>query len=144
MRLEYEPDFFFQEEGVNYATYGPFAMSVDVNGRLTVDVNDLKSPYGDKKEVPQGYYTVYCFSEMGFPDEDPFSETGVFYLSATAGSPSGSDSGDSGGSGDSGDSGSSGYSGSSGNSGGGGGGGCNAGILGAVTLILAVIPRKER
>ena len=77
------PTFFFQEGGVNYATYGPFAMTTDANGRLTVDVNDLKSPYGDKQRIPYGYYTVYCFTENGFPDQDPVSETGVFLLDAS-------------------------------------------------------------
>ena len=160
--MGYIPNFFFQEEGVNYATYGPFAMTTDANGRLIVDVDNLKSPYGEKREVPQGYYTVYCYSEMGFPDEDPVSETGVFYLSATAGSPSDTDnnstdnntnnnSTDNSTNNNSTDNNSStdnstnnNSNANTGNSGGGGGGGCNAGILGAVTLILALIPRKER
>ena len=137
------PDFFFEEGRVNYATYGPFLMTTDANGRLTIDVDDLKSPYGDKKRIPYGYYTVYCFSENGFPNEDPYSETGVFLLDASDDDDD-SDSGSSGDSGDSGDSGSdtNNNSGSNpntntntGNYGGVGGGGCNAGILGAVTLI---------
>ena len=146
----YKPDTFFQEDGINYATYGPFVMNTDENGKITVDVNALKYSDGRSGKIAQGYYTVYCVPEGGVT-----SETGVFLLSATSDSSGNTDSENSGNSGNSGNTDSnSGNSGNYGNtdsntnantgsSGGGGGGGCNAGFFGAGTLILAFIPRRK-
>lgn len=123
----YEPDAFFQEEGINYATYGPFAANVDANGSITVDVNALTYPNGKTGKVPAGYYTVYCE-----PQGEITSETGVFLLSATSNSSSNTNTNTNT------------NTDTNTRTSGGGGGGCNAGIFGAFALILAFVSRKNR
>ena len=95
-------------------------------------MNALETIDSVKEKIPYGYYTVYCVPVSG-----DTSETGVFLLDAsdeeitpapdnpdTTPDPDTNNNRTSGG--------------------GGGGGGCNAGILGALMLMVGFILRKKR
>ena len=134
----YPPDSFSVENGVNYATYGPFFMTADADGKLEVDVDALRYEDGKAGKIPQGYYSVFIV-----PDDLDASEFGIYQFNATSGSNSGNttpstpdtpsitpDNSDT-------------PSESNTSNSGGGGGGSNTGILCASALVLVFLTRKH-
>ena len=129
----YVPDFFAMDDGINYATYGPFIVKADEYGKIEVDVNGLKYADGKAGKIPHGYYSVFIA-----PYDGGASEIGIFIFDATDNeipsdpipdAPTIPDDSDS--------------SAPSTSSSGGGGGGCNTGILCASALVLVFLTRKK-
>lgn len=105
----YKPDFFYNDNGINYPVYGPFSFTTNVNGQITIDTEALKYSSGKEGKVPQGYYTFFCE-----PSSGQTNEIGVVTLAASDGGNSGNGS-------------------SSGS-----GGGCSAGMSAGI-FMLAVL-----
>ena len=131
----YKPDAFWNDEGINYPVYGPFVVTSDGSGKVTVDVDALKYSDGRTGKVPQRYYTAYIE-----PDDGATSEIGVFQLTATTGSAPATPSTDNNGSTDNNSTDSNTTTTSSG---GGSSGGCNSGIFCAIALLLVLRQHKE-
>ena len=61
----YKPDFFWNEDGIDYPVYGPFSEITNGDGEIIIDVNSLEYPDGSKMNVSESYYTIYCETSSG-------------------------------------------------------------------------------